>query len=332
MWRMILIALLMSFVSVTANGQEQQAPASTPPQVAQAKEIHDAAIKQAQDAYHQALIATDQQYIADLDAALKDAMKNMDIDSARALDDQKKAAIAILKRDQGDLEAAGFSKSIGDIAIVGPAVQEQNTSLDLKDGASVYIYGVDTGGGRSSNDLNSGSKVPIKNSQGNLCAELAVSLQPHNEFSTDCAYYCIGGLAAKGHRFLQAVYASDNQPGVSSVQIKFTLRAPAVVAVMALAAAQSAIQLDGPDQLVIDAHGPNDAGSLPLTIGHAVLQAGDYVLTERSSFVGSDTQQANRGDLMGLFVFSQTPDVLVSDSPALQLPAELATAVQKDDR
>ena len=215
--------------------------------------------------------------------------------------------------------------SVADIALIGASIAEQNSTMDLPDGALVYIYGIDTGGGRPSTELTSGSKVPATNSRGNLCAELAVSVGRHNDFSSSCNYYCIGGMAVKGFHHLQAAYALDNQPGVSAVQIKFTLKAPAMVGVMALASAQSAIYIDGLPQLMIDAQSPNEAGSLPLTIAHAVLPAGDYVLTEHSSFIGDDTQQAQRADLMGLFVFSKKPNVLVTDSPAFPLPAEIAS-------
>ena len=70
-------------------------PAS--PQGVKARQKHDAAIKEAKDAYHKAVIVADQQYIAQLDTAPKQAMANQNIDLARVIDDKKKAAVALVK-------------------------------------------------------------------------------------------------------------------------------------------------------------------------------------------------------------------------------------------
>ena len=100
MRQMILVSLLLGSLGTVTFADDSPPAAQIPPQAVEAKQKHDAAIKDAKDAYHKALIAADQQYVADLDTAVKQAMANMDIDAARALDDQKKAAMALLNRDQ----------------------------------------------------------------------------------------------------------------------------------------------------------------------------------------------------------------------------------------
>ena len=93
-------------------------PAS--PQGVKARQKHDAAIKEAKDAYHKAVIVADQQYIAQLDTAPKQAMANQNIDLARAIDDKKKAAVALLKKDQS-LEAVTDSSLIAFYPLNGTA-------------------------------------------------------------------------------------------------------------------------------------------------------------------------------------------------------------------
>ena len=77
----LLAAASLSLIAF-ADDTPPTAPAS--PQAVEAKKTHDLAIKEAKEAYHKALIAADEQYVADLDAALKAAMQNQDIDLARA--------------------------------------------------------------------------------------------------------------------------------------------------------------------------------------------------------------------------------------------------------
>jgi Concanavalin A-like lectin/glucanases superfamily len=100
MRQIILASLLVAFLGAVTIADESQPATENSPAAADAKKEHDQAIKDAKEAYRKAVIAADEQYIADLDSALKQAMLNQDIDSARALDDQKKAAVVLLTRDQ----------------------------------------------------------------------------------------------------------------------------------------------------------------------------------------------------------------------------------------
>ena len=96
----ILVALLVAFFAAMVVADDSNPPAAG----AAAKQKRDAAVKEAGQNYRKALVAADQQYLVDLDAALKQATSDQNIDSAAALQKQKKAALATLKRDQGALE------------------------------------------------------------------------------------------------------------------------------------------------------------------------------------------------------------------------------------
>jgi len=99
MRQVILVSLVLLFISSTAIADEPQAP-SPPPVATAAKQKHDDAVRAAREAFHNALIAADEQYVADLDAALKQAMAAQNIDLATKIDDAKKAAVAMLNLHQ----------------------------------------------------------------------------------------------------------------------------------------------------------------------------------------------------------------------------------------
>ena len=105
--------MFRSFFIMTAIGvvfchmAYAQSPPPSSPKAVEAEQKHDATARQAREAYRRAIIAADQQYVSGLDAALKNAMQTLDIDLARTLDDQKKSAIAVLERDQSELDVAG---------------------------------------------------------------------------------------------------------------------------------------------------------------------------------------------------------------------------------
>jgi hypothetical protein len=98
--RRFIIAVLLTILTAAGVAWADEIP--TPPAVVAAKQKHDTTISTAKETYYQAIIAADQQYVAELDAALKQAMINQDIDLARAVDDQKKAAQAVLKEHQAN--------------------------------------------------------------------------------------------------------------------------------------------------------------------------------------------------------------------------------------
>ena len=134
-------SLFLMMVIVLASGHTAYAQSLAPnsPKAIEAKQKYDTAQRQAREAYLKAIIAADQQYIFDLDAAVKDAMRAQDIDLARALDDQKKAAIELLERDRAELESkitGGNSASvtyIGEVAHTGPTatVKFSSNGYDL---------------------------------------------------------------------------------------------------------------------------------------------------------------------------------------------------------
>jgi multidrug efflux pump subunit AcrA (membrane-fusion protein) len=61
-----------------------------------AKKKYEAAKAAAEEAFNNAMLAADQQYLNDLNSALKQALANQDVDAVRRIDDERKAAASDL--------------------------------------------------------------------------------------------------------------------------------------------------------------------------------------------------------------------------------------------
>jgi hypothetical protein len=318
MRRMILAVLVAASLSVVTFADETPPAAPASPEAVEAQKKHDSAIKEAREKLYKAIIAADQQYVADLKAALKAAMLNQDIDSARALDDQMKAAEAILKRDQAAFDTASGQ---GRFALVGATAKQGATSLSLPPGASVYIYGMATGGARDCRRFEDGSVVSVKDGSGYLSAQLAVTSRPENQFSTDCVAYVIGGCGVSNGGSLTALYGANEAPGASSASVDFTLDGPATVVVVGLASGQQAISFDGVPDLHIDV--PAN-GSEAMAIAHADLAPGKYTIRELTVALLPGQDAINQADLMGVFIFSAGAIDVSSRSSKIAIPENFA--------
>ena len=322
MGRMILAVLVAVSLSALTFADESPPALPASSQAVQAKKKHDAAIKEARETLHKAIIAADQEYIADLDTALKAAMLNQDIDSARVLDDRKKAAQAALKRDQAKMDA---DNGRGQIAIVGTTVKQGAMSLSLPHGAQAYIYGMTTGGGFDASSFN-GTAVSVNNRLGHPSVQLAVSNQPENQFSTGCAYYAIGGCGVSGYGSLTALYRTNEGPAASSASVSFALDGPATVVLVGLASGQQTISFDGLSNLQTDVPAPvaGPDGTVAVAIGHADLQAGKYTVRALTSAAVGGQNPSAQADLLGVFVFSADGGIVSSQSPTLAIPNDIA--------
>ena len=161
MRRMVLGLILVALIRAVVIAGDSQPVAPSPPQAVEAQKKHDEAIKKAREAYHNAVIAADQQYIATLDTALKQAMTNQDIDLARALDDQKKVAESMLHThlaeavvgtstprdfawERVECPAPVTSPAMvtydGRLYLVGGVLSDNNTCAD-----TIWVFDPDTG-------------------------------------------------------------------------------------------------------------------------------------------------------------------------------------------
>ena len=279
--RLILFAaLVVASLAVMSFGDDSPpATAPTLPQAIDARKEHDAAVKQAKDALNKAVVAADQQYVTDLNAALKAAMSNQDIKLARAIDDQKKAAQATLSRDQAAFDADAGKASVG---VVGATVKEGAASLSLPDGGSVYIYGMVTGGAFNASQFQNGTTASVNDTAGQMSAQLAVTNRRDNQFTTNCTHYAIGGCGVSGRKTLTALYGANEGPAANSASVNFALDGPATVVVFGLASSQQTIAFDGLRNLQTDVPSPQAFG-WAMAIGHADLQAGKYTVRELTS-------------------------------------------------
>src|SRR5579863_5984839 len=104
MRRSFLFSALAALLGALALAAEPTQPASPPTAGVASKLKHDASIRAASEVNRKTVLAADQQYIADLDAALSQAMTRKDLDSIRALDDQRRAAQDLLNQHQTDTD------------------------------------------------------------------------------------------------------------------------------------------------------------------------------------------------------------------------------------
>ncbi|MGA8856943.1 MAG: hypothetical protein WB643_07235, partial [Candidatus Bathyarchaeia archaeon] len=86
----------------------------------------------------------------------------------------------------------------GSAAINNATVLVQQNSLSLNPGAQLYIYGLVTGGGFPTGNFANGSYASVSNADGLLVAALAATSSSANSFTTQTAYYDIGGAAVSG--------------------------------------------------------------------------------------------------------------------------------------
>ncbi len=323
MRRTFAAVLLLALVGMVAVAQEQQLGAAAAPQAAEARKKYESAIKAATEAYHKALIAADQRYVSELEAALRLAMTNQDIDLARALDDAKKAAVAILKRDQAEFDAGSRR---GGLSLIGAKAQQQSTDLTLPPGCQLYLSGMSSGGGMPSGLLTEGSVLHLENARGYSAAQLSVGTTNVNSYTTRCGVYAIGGVGISGMQYVQGFYGATVGENARSASVRFVLTAPATVVVIGSAGSQNNLELSGLDHLVTDVRSPEDHSGPALTIAHTTLPSGTYTLQERTTDAPNRYDPDSNADLLGVFIFSDKPDAAKSDNPAIPLSGSVPTA------
>jgi hypothetical protein len=204
--------------------------------------------------------------------------------------------------------------------IVGAQAQQKRTSLNLPEGCKLYVYGMTTGGGFPSRPFAEGKSVHVENASGNASAEISVTKKNINSFTTDCGYYVIGGFGASDFHHVQGFYGSNPGPAATSASVQITLVVPAMISVLGVASSQTALTLSGIDNLVTDVPVQmNTPGTEALTIAHGYVGPGTYTIQENTGS-GIDGEDPNHQvDLLGVFVFSDTPNAAQSDNPEIPL-------------
>ena len=157
------------------------------------------------------------------------------------------------------------------------------------------------------------------NTNGVVCAALAVSTQSSDSFNTSAESYSMIGVGVSGYANMQALYSQAASSGRNvEASVDFTLTQPALVVAMGLGAGQQTINFQGPAGLVTDAAVSGSGNSLPVTTGiaHAYLNAGSFTISELT-FVNPPTipKFGNMADLLGVYIFTgNTPIMLLDQS------------------
>lgn len=194
------------------------------------------------------------------------------------------------------------------------------TSLSLPSGCQLYVYGMATGGAAPSNPIANGQTIELKDANGNISVTLATSTSHTNNLPTGTAYHVFGGFGVSGFNFAQGFYGTNPGPGLNlQASVQFTLSAPALVVVIGLGSSQGTLSFSGLDNPTVDVPSPSsDSGTEDLSIEHEYLEVGTYTLQETTGPTPGSSP-ANEVDLIGVLVFSDQPNVAVSNNPQIPI-------------
>jgi hypothetical protein len=189
------------------------------------------------------------------------------------------------------------------------AVDNFQTQLTLNPRASLYLYGLVTGGGHPSTGFANGEYASVYDAAGYLIAALAVTTNNTNSYSTQTFYPAIGGISVSDFSAYTSSFGSNNSAAASSASDTFTVTAPkSLVVVVADAGGEQSIAITGIPDLSLDAtnfNGVCNQGIPPVIwIGHAHLGTGTYRVTEHTSQCAAGQDPTHAGDLIGVFVFT----------------------------
>lgn len=194
-------------------------------------------------------------------------------------------------------------------AVADAVVKNFQTNIGLPAGASLYLYGLVTGGGYPSTEFASGNKASIFDADEYLIASLAVTTDNADSYTTQTFYPAIGGVSVSGFSTYTSFYGSNNSAAASSASVTFAITRPrSLVVVIGDAGGEQSIALSGLRDLSVDAtnfNGVCNQGIPPVIwIGHAYPAPGHYTVTERTSQCAAGQDPNHAGDLIGVFIFT----------------------------
>lgn len=203
------------------------------------------------------------------------------------------------------------------------ALQSFQTSISLPPGSSIYLYGMDTGGGVPSTGFADGSYQAITDTSGYISAALASTTSSSDNYTFSSETSEIGAVAVSGYTSMTESYASyvDQGPslissGSLSVSDSFTVPAGSsnnpLVVIIGLASSQQGVAISGIPGLQVDqiSSGSSDTPNA-IIFAHAYLAPGTYTAVEESSVLHPLQDPNHMVDLIGVFVFSNGTSVSV---------------------
>jgi hypothetical protein len=217
-------------------------------------------------------------------------------------------------------------------SIANVVVSVQATSLSLNPGAQLYIYGLVNGGGHPNSVFSNGEYASVTDANGNLIAALAATTSSTNSFTTQDAYYVIGGASVSGFSQYTASYGTNAAPAATGASDTFTVAASgSLVVVFGLGGGEQCLAISGVSGFTIDAT-DNGASGLPVvtTIGHSYLDSGTYTVNEQTQQCAAGQDPNNAGDLIGVFVFQNGQTAINSTTPPTSQAQNLYDDFTKD--
>lgn len=171
------------------------------------------------------------------------------------------------------------------------------------------------------NAFASGQTVQLKNANGNAAAQLAVTTDDHNSYTTGTAYNVFGGFGISGFKYIQGFYGANPGPGPNfQASVHLILNAPALVAVIGIGSSQTILTLSGFYDPTIDVPVRSaERATQALIIAHQYLMPGTYTLQETTGDGFPGQTPENEADLIGVFVLSDQPNVATSTSPQIPI-------------
>jgi hypothetical protein len=211
---------------------------------------------------------------------------------------------------------------VGTQALQSEGTNSSATSLSLPTAGQLYVYGVATGGANTMNPIASGQTIRLTNADGYASAQLAVSTNNSDSFTTGTSYHVFGGLGVSNVVYVQGFYGVNLGPGPNlQASVQFTLNAPAMVAVIGMGSSQTTMSFSGLDNPIIDVPAQNGtSGTEALSIEHEYVETGTYTIQETTADGISGQDPNHEVDLMGVLIFSASSNAATSSNAAIPLP------------
>ena len=130
--------------------------------------------------------------------------------------------------------------------ISNATVQDQKTNLSLPSGATLYLYGLATGGAASTSTFANGEYAAVEDADGYLIAGIAETTSNTNSFTTGTNYHNIGGASISSYSKFADSYGFNGAAAAPSASDTFTVTtAGSLVVVIALAGGEQCQTLSG---------------------------------------------------------------------------------------
>ncbi len=197
--------------------------------------------------------------------------------------------------------AKGGAERDGPARVIQALIHNGATSLELAPGR-VYLYGMAVSGSAPSTVFSLGQYASVFH-EGGFLAAAAYGNSPVNTYNTQTARHLLGGVSVGGAwQTMRPFYGSNGASAASEATCLFTADQQSLVVVLAMAASQQQISLQGVPALQTDALYSDPAGPSML-IAHAIVPPGQYRALEHSGPVAAGASPDSAADLLAVFVF-----------------------------